>query len=87
MEHHSDPTVRDGFSLKRESYMISNFIYAYDRCGTEKIMGIFGSAHTDLRDPDLMAGRLKSHYGDVISSVRISTVLLPDFQWRGLPFR
>ena len=74
MEHHSDPTVRDGFSLKRESYMISNFIDAYDRCGTEKIMGIYGSAHTDLRDPDLMAGRLKSHYGDVISSVRISTI-------------
>ena len=74
MEHHSDPSVRDGFSLKRESYMISNFIDAYDRCGTEKIMGIYGSAHTDLRNPDLMAGRLKSHYGDVISSVRISTI-------------
>jgi hypothetical protein len=56
--------------------MTSNFIEAYSECGTDKIMGIYGSYHTDLCNPDLMAGKLKAHYGDVISSVRMSTLAL-----------
>lgn len=72
---HSDDFGHTGISDIRESYMISNFIDAYSRCGTDKIMGIYGSYHTDLGNPELMAGRLKSQYGDVISSVRISTLI------------
>ena len=70
----SDDSDHDGISITRESYMVANFIDAYSRCGTDKIMGIYGSYHTDLNNPDLMAGRLKSYYGDVISSVRLSTL-------------
>ena len=72
--YRSDDPDHDGLSTVRESYMISNFIDAYSRCGTDKIMGIYGSYHTDLSNPDLMAGRLKSQYGDVISSIRLSTL-------------
>ena len=54
--------------------MTSNFIEAYARCGTDKIMGIYGSYHTNLEYPDRMAGRLKAHYGEVISSVKLSTL-------------
>ena len=74
IEFYSKDTMHNGISPIRESYMVANFINAYDRCGTDKIMGIYGSYHTDLNNPDLMAGRLKSHYGDAISSVKISTI-------------
>ena len=63
-----------GMSPIRESYMISNFIDAYSRCGYENIMGIYGSYHTDLRIPVLMGGKLKEQYGDIISSVKMSSV-------------
>ncbi len=75
IEFHSDDSGHDGKSTVRESYMVSNFIDAYSRCGTDKIMGIYGSYHTSLDVPDLMAGRLKAYYGDVFSSVRISTLV------------
>lgn len=65
----------NGVSPIREGYMVSNFIDAYERCGSEKIMGIYGSYHTHLDIPDLMAGRLRSHYGNVISSVRLRDLL------------
>ncbi len=70
----SDDANHDGISATREAYMTSNFIDAYARCGADKIMGIYGSYHTDLDNPDLMTGRLKAHYGDVISNVRLSTL-------------
>ena len=70
---HSD--LQTGVSPVRESYMVSNFINAYSRCGGGKIMGIYGSYHTELSNPELMAGRLQNHYGDVISSVKLSTLL------------
>ena len=72
--YRSDDSDHNGISAIRESYMIANFIDAYSRCGTDRIMGIYGSYHTDLGNPDLMSGRLKSHYGDVISSIRLSTL-------------
>ncbi len=72
--YRSDDFDHNGISATREAYMTSNFIDAYARCGTDKIMGIYGSYHTDLGNPDLMTGRLRSHYGDVISSVRLSTL-------------
>lgn len=54
--------------------MVSNFIDAYSRCGSDKIMGIYGSYHVDLNNPDLMAGRLRAYYGDIISSVKTSSI-------------
>lgn len=66
----------DGVSDLRETYMVSNFEKAYARQGSGKIMGIYGSYHTDLNAPDLMAGRLKADLGDVISSVKISSVMI-----------
>lgn len=71
---YSDPNAHNGMSEVRESSMVSNFIAAYSRCGNEKIMGIYGSYHTDLGNPNLMAGRLKAHFGDVFSSVKLSTL-------------
>ncbi len=71
----NDSDTTTGISPVRESYMVSNFIDAYTRCGGGKIMGIYGSYHTDLRNPELMAGQLQSHYGDIISSVKLSTLL------------
>lgn len=70
-EFRAADTEHNGISPIRESYMVSNFIKAYSG---GKIMGIYGSYHTNLENPDLMAGRLKSHYGDVISSVKLSSV-------------
>lgn len=75
MQYRSDDSSHDGISPVRESYMVSNFIDAYSRCGTDKIMGIYGTYHLDLRDPDIMAGRLRAHYGDIISSVNIGSIL------------
>ena len=64
-----------GMTAVRESYMTSNFISAYSRCNTDKIMGIYGSYHIDQNDPDIMAGKLKAHYGDIISTVDILNIL------------
>ena len=73
-DFYSDETRNDGMSPVRESYMTSNFIEAYSRCGGGKIMGIYGSYHTDLKKSALMTGRLREHYGDIISSVRIMSI-------------
>ena len=74
MEYYEEDTTHNGISSIRESYMVSNFIDAYSRCGSETVMGIYGSYHVDLNDPEVMAGRLLAHYGDIISSVRTSTI-------------
>lgn len=75
-EFYGDDTENNGVSALRETYMVSNFIDAYTRCGGGKVMGIYGSYHTDLESPNLMAGRLRAQYGDVISSVKVSTLAL-----------
>lgn len=67
-EFSADDEDNDGISEVRESYMVSNFIDAYTG---EKIMGIYGSYHTDIKNSNVMAGRLHEHYGDIISSVDI----------------
>lgn len=74
-EYKADENAHDGMSVVREAYMVSNFIDAYTRCGGGKVMGIYGSYHISLYDPDLMAGRLRAHYGDIIGSLRMSSVL------------
>ncbi len=74
-EYKADENAHDGISVVREAYMVSNFINAYTRCGGGKVMGIYGSYHISLYNPDLMAGRLRAYYGDIISSLRMSSVL------------
>lgn len=71
-EYRNEHTGQSGMSALRENYMVSNFIDAYTRCGGGKIMGIYGSYHTDPENVDLMAGRLKARYGDIIGSVKVS---------------
>ena len=61
-------------STRRESYMVSNFINAYERCGGGKIMGIYGSYHTDFHNSDVMVVKLKEKYGDRMSAVRVKTI-------------
>lgn len=58
----------------RENYMVENFIDAYDSV-SGKVMGVYGSDHTRTDTPEFLYGRLKEHYGDIISTVRISSLL------------
>lgn len=74
IDYRSDDSDHNGKSSIRESYMVSNFINAYSRCGGGKIMGIYGGYHINLYNSDLMAGRLREQYGDCISSVELSTL-------------
>ncbi len=55
----------------REEKMIENFIRTYDSIGQKKIMGIYGGAHIDQSDPEIMAGAIKEHYGDTVSSIYV----------------
>jgi len=56
----------------RENTMVKNFIREYDKLGNERIMGIFGAAHTNYNKQGAfgnypnMAKQLLSHYGDII---------------------
>lgn len=75
-EYYESDTNRNGVSDIREAYMISNFKAAYERQGGGKIMGIYGSYHTDLTAANLMAGQLKADFCDIVSSVKISSVML-----------
>lgn len=75
-EYYESDETHDGVSDVREEYMISNFKAAYERCGGGWIMGIYGSYHTDLNALEVMAGRLKEYYGEEISSVKISSVIM-----------
>ena len=70
--YHDEDTEQNGVSALRERYMVANFIDAYTRCGGGKIMGIYGSYHTDPENAERMAGQLKAHYGDIIGSVSVS---------------
>lgn len=75
-EYYESEGRHDGMSEVREAYLVSNFEAAYERCGGGRIMGIYGSYHTDLNSPELMAGRLKADFGDGIGSVKISSVMI-----------
>jgi len=55
----------------RENAMASNFIREFDNIGNIKIMGIFGTSHTNFSrnisgNIPTMARLLKNHYGDII---------------------
>jgi len=67
--------TNNGMTPVRESFMVENFKAAFERRVGDKIMGIYGSYHTDLNNPNLMAGQLRAQYGDSISSVKIISLL------------
>jgi len=55
----------------RENIMANNFIREFDNIGNTKIMGVFGSYHTNFNrniygNIPTMARLLKNHYGDII---------------------
>ena len=58
----------------RENTMVENFIREYDSLNGESIMGIYGSAHTDLfalnfsKECPCMGRQLKAYYGDIVVS-------------------
>ncbi len=75
-DYYSSERTDSGISAVREEYMVSNFIDAYERCGGGKVMGIYGSWHTAAREADRMTGRLIARYGDIVSTVRLSSIAL-----------
>ena len=75
-EYYASGDTETGISDIRESYMVSNFVDAYERCGGGKVMGIYGSYHTELDAPGRMAHLLKIQYGDIISSVKLSSLVM-----------
>lgn len=60
----------------REEKMIANFVREYDSLNQCKIMGIYGTMHIDVDNPQSMAGALKAHYGDVVSSTYVYSQVL-----------
>lgn len=56
----------------REQHMVENFVNEYDKLDGEAIMGIYGGAHINVKDSDVMAGMLKAHYGDIIACKYLS---------------
>lgn len=81
-EFHTKDGDSNGISDIREAYMISNFIDAYSKCGG-KIMGIYGSYHTNLYVPGRMGYELREYYGDVISSSTVGNIA---FSQMGRPY-
>jgi hypothetical protein len=64
---------------ERENAMAANFIREYDKLGGIKILGIYGSAHTDYtinnyltKTVGSMAKQLRAHYGDIVSFTTLS---------------
>ena len=73
-QYYAEDVDFDGKSLSREKYMTERFIEEYDAVGGN-IMGVYGSYHTSVYEPDVMYAQLKAHYGDIISSVNTSTIV------------
>ncbi len=74
--YYADGDRHDGISDVQEAYMVANFHAAYRRAGGGRILGIYGSYHTDLSAPTRMAGQLRAVYGDALRSVPISSLLI-----------
>lgn len=69
-------------NVYRENKMTENFIRAFDKLDHEKVMGIYGAAHTGLDGMEYvngsvpcMANQLQEHYGDNLHSEDLSWVL------------
>lgn len=75
-EYYAADDRHDGISNVREAYMVSNFHAAYRRVGGGRVIGIYGSYHTDLTIPTRMAGQLQAVYGDALSSVNIRSLFI-----------
>lgn len=59
----------------REGKMVENFCAAYERIGKKEVVGIYGSYHIDPTNPDIMAGKIKAKYGDIIESKFVNNML------------
>lgn len=59
----------------REGKMVDNFCATYERIGKIEVVGIYGSYHTDPTNPDIMAGKIKAKYGDIIESKFVINML------------
>ena len=77
MEFKADDADGDGISEVREAYMTSNFKEAYEKIGG-KIMGIYGSYHTEVNNPQRMAGRLYQTYGDTMTGVHLANYIVDE---------
>lgn len=73
----------EGGDAYRENAMAANFIREYDKLGGERVMGIYGNAHTNPDAMDYrtgtvpcMANQLKTHYGDIIYTEDLSPFAL-----------
>ena len=74
---------RRGSGLYRENTMTKNFVRAFDSLDGLSVMGIYGSAHTELGAKDYytntvpcMANQLTNIYGDRVHSEDLSYLLL-----------
>lgn len=59
----------------REQKMVENFIAAYDRIDQKEIMGIYGSYHTNVKSENIMAAKIKAHYGDIVECKPVCNLL------------
>lgn len=70
--------MEHGDDVYRENKMAENFIREFDSLNGEKVMGIYGAAHTGLDALDntksvpCMANQLKAHYGNAVHSEDLS---------------
>ena len=91
---------RDSAFAYREKLMVDNFLQAYNALVQKDVMGIYGSAHTNLFSLDstgsipCMAAQLKDHFGTRIHStdltkasmIRSETVILNGKQYEASYF-
>jgi hypothetical protein len=68
----------------RENMLFANFVREYESLGGREVMGIYGSAHTDLNGLDYMTATvpcmgndLKEYYGDAVRSTDLTLVTEP----------
>lgn len=67
-----DDSAADSY---REQKMVENFIAAYDRIDQKEIMGIYGSYHTNVNSENIMAAKIKAHYGDIVECKQVCNLL------------
>lgn len=64
----------------REEVLVENFIYEFENLEDKRIMGIYGAYHVKkpkedyIIQTDIMADKLKDHYGDIVSTNILSQI-------------
>lgn len=64
----------------REEVLVENFIYEFDNLEDKRMMGIYGAYHVKkpkedyIIQTDIMADKLKDHYGDIVSTNILSQI-------------